>query len=215
MMFCLNLRLCTTPPLGNLTMKHSIHSSSDVMDKFHIVLWNTFRKSLDWTFPLSSPLNNLTFTMFAILGTFFGTGIVESGCGVAIHVGGRAFGRISDCNVVLWSLGWGVGIGRLFVIDKGVVERSDLVIGRDEESDEYVEAETDAQHATKRPLTHGWVFQLLPVILKRKEHVEHEDGIRWLCKANRHRYWKHKLSGHNSRAQAQTQGLQQAEERQG
>ena len=86
-------------------MKHLICSSSDVMDKFCIVLWNTFRKSLGWTFPLSSLLNDLIFTMFAILGTFFSTGIVEGGCGVAVHVGGGAFGRISNCDVVLWSLG--------------------------------------------------------------------------------------------------------------
>jgi hypothetical protein len=103
----------------------------------------------------------------------------------------------------------------LFVVDAGVVERSDSVIGRDEESDEYVEAETDARRATKRPLTRGWVFQLLPVILKREKCVEREDDTRWLCEADRHRYRKHKLSGHNSRAQAQTQGLRQAEERQG
>ena len=86
-------------------MKHSIRSTSDVMDKFRIVLRNAFRKSLGWTFPSSSPLNDSIFATFAILGTFFSTGVVEDGCGVAVRVGGGAFGRIGDCDVVSWSLG--------------------------------------------------------------------------------------------------------------
>jgi len=103
-------------------------------------------------------------------------------------VGGGAFGKTGECEVVSWRLGWRVGIGRLSVVDDGVVERSDSVIGRDEESDECVEAETDVRRAAKRPLTRGWLCQLLPVILKRRERVKREDGTRWLREADRHRY---------------------------
>lgn len=113
--------------------------------------------------------------MFAILCTFFGTGVAEAGWGVVTRVGGGAVGKTGDCEAMVRIVDQGVGTVELFIVDERVVERSDSVSSGDEESEG---AEMDVRRVAKRPLTRGWFRQLSPVILRRGERVRREDGTR-------------------------------------